>query len=121
MAYLMPSGTILAARDALAAVKTSTDAEAHDVMAIPVQALGGATLMSTLDASGRPIHTRIDVGGKSYSADFSDYLSDRMDMEVQFPHKIAIQVDGKPIADWQLEYHHANPYLVFPVPQEARG
>jgi hypothetical protein len=23
------------------------------------------------------------------------------------------------IADWDLEYHHTNPYLIFPAPKEV--
>ena len=79
----------------------------------------GANLVATLDAAGHPVHTEISVGGKTYSGDFSQFLNDRMDMEVQFPHQISLKVDGQPLADWELEYHHADPYLIFPVPSEV--
>ena len=102
MAYLMPSGVILAGRDAADKMKLSKDDQAHDVLTIPVPALGDATLVATLDAAGHPVHTQIDVGRQDlHRATSANFLNDRMDMEVHFPHQIAIQVDGKPLADWQ--------------------
>jgi hypothetical protein len=42
-----------------------------------------------------PVHTRIVLGGKTYTGDFDNFLSDRADNEVKFPHKVMLKVDGK--------------------------
>ena len=118
LAYLMPSAVILTARDAADKMKLSLDNQAHDVLTIPVPTLG-ADLVATLDAIGHPVHTEINMGGKLYTADFGQFLQDRMDMEVKFPHQVKMQVDGKTFADWELEYHQTNPYLIFPVPSQV--
>jgi hypothetical protein len=119
LAYLMPSNVILEGRDAADKMKLSKDASNRDVLTIPIPELGGANMVATLNADSQPVHTEIKLNGKTYSADFDNYLSDRADFEVYFPHQISIQVDGKPLADWQLDFHHVNPYLIFPVPTQV--
>ncbi len=119
IAYALPSGVVLAGRDAADVMKLSKDDQANDVLTIPVHKLNDATLVATLDASGRPVHTEITVDGKKYTGDFSNFLNDRMDMEQHFPFQASIQMDGKPLISWDLDYFHADPYLVFPVPAEA--
>ena len=42
-----------------------------------------------------------------------------MDMMVQFSHHVVLMTDGKPTADLELNWHQANPYLIFPVPKEV--
>jgi len=116
--YLMPTNIVLAGRDAADKIKTSRVGR-NDVLTIPVARLGGANLVTTLDADGHPTHAEVTVNGKKYTGDYSNYLSDRGDYEVYLPHSISIQVDGKPLADWQLDFHHVNPYLVFPVPAQV--
>jgi hypothetical protein len=116
--YLMPTNLILAGRDAADKIKTARLGK-NDVLTIPVPRLGGANLAVTLAADGSPTHAEVTVNGKKYTGDYGNYLSDRGDYEVQFPHQVTIQVDGKPIADWQLDFHHVNPYLVFPVPTQV--
>src|SRR5262249_44129156 len=120
VAYLMPSATILTGRDAADTIKLSKDDKAHQVLTIPVPKLGaGVNLVSTLDADGHPIHTSITMNGHTYTGDFSEFLSDRMDMMVQFPHHVVLMTDGKATADLELNWHQANPYLIFPVPKEV--
>jgi hypothetical protein len=116
--YLMPTNIVLAGRDAADKIKTSRLGR-NDVLTIPVARLGGANLVATLDADGHPTHAEITVNGKKYAGDYGNYLSDRGDYEVYLPHQITIQVDGKPMADWKLDFHHMNPYLVFPVPTQV--
>ncbi len=119
IAYTLPSGVVLAGRDAADVMKLSKDDQANDVLTIPVHKLNDATLVATLDASGRPVHTEITVDGKKYTGDFSNFLNDRMDMEQHFPFQASIQMDGKPLISWNLDYFHADPYLIFPVPSEV--
>jgi hypothetical protein len=117
LAYLMPSGVVDAGRRAAATMKASK-AGTNDVLTIPVPALG-ADLVARMDAMGRPAHTEINLKGKAYSADFANFVNDRGDYEVYFPLKITIRRDNTVIADWDLEYHHTNPYLIFPVPAQV--
>jgi hypothetical protein len=119
LAYLMPSGVVHAGRDAADKMKLSKDGQ-RDVLTIPVEALGGANLVATLDTDGRPVHTEINLKGKVYSGDFDNFLNDRGDYEVYFPTNITLKQDGKALAEWALEYHHTNPYLIFPVPAEVK-
>lgn len=118
LAYLQPIGTVIAGRDAAGDIVVTRDAQNREVMTIPVEALG-ADLVSTLDADGRPVHSEINVGGKVFSADFARFVNDRMDMETAYPHEISIQVDGEELANWDIEWHHIGPYLIFPVPAEV--
>jgi hypothetical protein len=115
--YLHPAAVILEGRDSAATFK-ATRVGRNDVLTIPVPALG-TDLVATLDAAGRPARTEIKLGGKTYTGEFRDFLNDRMDMEVLGPHTLSYKVDGQPLADWSLEYHHIGPYLVFPVPTEV--
>jgi hypothetical protein len=117
LAYLMPSGVVTAAREALPDVKLSKDG-AKDVLTIPVPQLG-TNLIATLSTDYRPVKTEVTLNGKKYTGAFDDFLGDRGDYEVKFPRQISLKIDGKPFADITLEYHHTNPYLIFPVPKEV--
>jgi hypothetical protein len=120
IAYLMPSAVILTGRDAADTIKLSKDAQAHQVLTIPVPKLGqGVQLVATLDADGHPIKTQIVLNGKTYTGQFDEFIADRMDMAVIFPHHVTLQQDGKTFADVELNWHQANPYLIFPVPKEV--
>jgi hypothetical protein len=117
--YLMPSAVILAGRDAADTMKLGKDG-ARQQLTIPVPKLGaGVNLVATLDADGHPIHTQIALGGKTYTGDFDEFLADRMDMAVNFSHHVVLKVDGKEMANLELNWHQANPYLIFPVPKEV--
>jgi hypothetical protein len=119
MSYLMPSAVVLSGRDAADKIKLGKDG-ARDTLTIPVPKLAAdAVMVATLDAQSRPVHTQITMGGKVYTGDFDQFLNDRMDMEVRFPHQISLKIDGKPWADLELDWHQANPYLIFPVPKEV--
>jgi hypothetical protein len=116
--YLLPSGVILAGRDAADKIKASRVGR-NDVLTIPVPDLNGAILTARLDATGVPIHTELEVNGKKYVGDYGLFVNDRMDMEAKAPHQIKIQVDGKPLADLEIDFHHLGPYVVFPVPAQV--
>jgi hypothetical protein len=118
---LMPSEVILEARDAADTIKLSRDPNnGHDVLTIPLPKLGaGVNMVATLDADSHPIHTVIAYNGHTYTGDFTNFLSDRMDMMVQFSHHIVLQTDGKETANLDANWHQANPYLIFPVPKEV--
>jgi hypothetical protein len=118
---LMPSEVILEARDAADTIKLSRDPNnGHQVLTIPLPKLGaGVNMVASLDADSHPIHTQIAYNGHTYTGDFGNFLSDRMDMMVQFPHHIVLQTDGKETANLDLNWHQANPYLIFPVPKEV--
>jgi hypothetical protein len=118
---LMPSEVILEARDAADVIKVSKDpTNGHQVLTIPLPKLGaGVNMVATLDADSHPIHTVIAYNGHTYTGDFSEFLSDRMDMMVIFSHHIVLQTDGKETANLELNWHQANPYLIFPVPKEV--
>jgi hypothetical protein len=119
VAYLMPSAVILAGRDAADTLKLSKDGS-RSVLTMPVPKLGqGVTLTATLDADGHPVHTQIAMGGHTYTGDFDEFLADRMDMAVNFSHHIVLKMDGKEIMNVELDWHQANPYLIFPVPKEV--
>jgi hypothetical protein len=77
-------------------------------------------LKATLNAANQVIHTEMAVGGKLYTADFSAYETDPMPYHVFFPHKIVEKVDGAVVADLTLSEHLANPYLVWPIPQQLK-
>jgi hypothetical protein len=118
---LMPSEVILEARDQANLIKLSRDpSNGHNVLTIPLPKLGaGVNMVATLDADSHPIHTAIAYNGHTYTGDFSEFLSDRMDMMVNFSHHIVLQVDGKETANLELNWHQANPYLIFPVPAQV--
>jgi hypothetical protein len=117
IAYLMPSGVVLGGRDAADKIKLGKDG-ARTTMTYPVAALG-TDVTATLDADGHPVHTQLALNGKTYTGDFENFLNDRADDEVKFPHTVMIKVDGKPMFDLNLDWHQANPYLIFPVPKEV--
>jgi len=118
---LMPSEVILEARDQANVIKVSRDpSNGHNVLTIPLPKLGaGVNMVATLDADSHPIHTVIAYNGHTYTGDFSEFLSDRMDMMVNFSHHIVLQTDGKETANLELNWHQANPYLIFPVPAQV--
>ena len=118
---LMPSEVILEARDQANVIKLSRDpSNGHNVLTIPLPKLGaGVNMVATLDADSHPIHTSIAYNGHTYTGDFSEFLSDRMDMMVNFSHHIVLQTDGKEVANVEVNWHQADPYLVFPVPKEV--
>jgi hypothetical protein len=117
LAYLMPSAVVTAGREAADKVKLSKNG-AKDVLTIPLPQLG-TDLIATLSSDYRPVLTEITLGGKKYTGEFVDFLGDRGDYEVKFPRQLVLKVDGKPMADVTLEYHHTNPYLIFPIPKEV--
>ena len=120
LAYLMPPAVAVLGRDAATTIKLSKDDRAHNVLTIPVAKLGaGVNLVATLDADGFPIHTSIAYNGHTYTGDFTEMLSDRMDFMVYFPHHLVLQTDGKEVANVEVNWHQADPYLVFPVPKEV--
>jgi len=121
LAYLMPTGVILAGRDAADVMKLSRDERGRSVLTIPVPKLGqNVNLVATLTADGYPIRTQIAVGGKVYTGEFDDFTNDRMDYLMRFPHTVALKVDGKPLLDLTVDWHHVNPYTAaFPVPKEV--
>src|SRR5262249_52324038 len=101
--YLMPTAVIQEARDAAPVMKASKDATAHDVLPIPVPKLGANVVnVVTFDADGHPVHDSIAYNGHTYTGDFSEFLSDRMDMMVNFSHHIVLQTDGKETANLEL-------------------
>jgi hypothetical protein len=118
-AYLMPSAVILAGRDSADRIKLARDG-AFGALIIPLPGLA-TELVATLDEAGRPVRTTIALGGKQYTGEFADFADDRGDYGVKFPHAVALKVDGATVADWRLDYHHAVPYLIFPVPKELGG
>jgi len=118
IAYLMPSGVVLAGRDSADKIKVSKDSAGHNVLTLPIKVLG-TDMVATLDVDGHPVHTQIALNGKTYTGDFENFLNDRADNEVKFPHKVSLKLDGKPLADLVLDWHQANPYAIFPVPKEV--
>jgi hypothetical protein len=120
LAYLMPTAVILAGRDAANVMKLSRDERGRQVLTIPVPKLGpNVDLIATLNADGHPIRTQITLGGKVYTGEFDDFFNDRMDYVMSFPHKIVLKVGGQPLMDLELDWHHLNPYVIFPVPKEV--
>jgi hypothetical protein len=117
--YLMPSAVILAGRDAADVMKLGKDG-ARNQLTIPVPKLGAnVNLVATLDSDGHPVKTQIVLNGKTYTGEFDDFIADRMDMAVNFSHRDVLKVDGKEFANLELNWHQANPYLIFPVPKEV--
>jgi hypothetical protein len=87
---------------------------------MPLPKLGAnVNLVATLNTDAQPVRTQIVLNGKTYTGEFDDFLADRMDMAVVFPHKVVLKVDGKEIGNLELNWHQANPYLIFPVPKEV--
>src|ERR1051325_8310839 len=108
--YLLPSAVILAGRDAADVMKLSKDEKGKQVLTIPVPKLGtGVNLVATLDADGHPVKTTIALNGKTYTGERDRRLADRMDMAVNFSHHVVLKVDGKEIANLELNWHQANP------------
>jgi hypothetical protein len=120
LAYLMPTAVVIAGRDAADVMKLSRDERGRNVLTIPVPKLGqNVNLVATMNAEGHPIRTQITLGGKVYTGEFDDFFNDRMDYVMSFPHSISLKVDGKPLMELELEWHHLNPYVIFPVPKEV--
>jgi hypothetical protein len=121
LAYLMPTGVILAGRDAADVMKLSRDERGRSVLTIPVPKLGqNVNLVATMTSDGQPIRTQIVLNGKTYTGEFDDFTNDRMDYLMKFPHTVALKVDGKPLLDLTVDWHHVNPYTAaFPVPKEV--
>jgi hypothetical protein len=118
--YLMPTAVVLAGRDAADVMKLSRDERGRNTLTIPVPKLGpNVNLVATMNADGHPIRTQINLGGKVYTGEFDNFFNDRMDYVMSFPHTIALKVDGKSIMDLELDWHHLNPYVIFPVPKEV--
>lgn len=119
LAYLLPPAVVILGRDAVTTVKVAKQGS-RNVLTIPVPRLGpDVNLVATLDADAHPVHTSITYNGHTYTGDFGQVLSDRMDFMVYFPHHIVLQTDGKETASLDLNWHQADPYLVFPVPKEV--
>jgi hypothetical protein len=118
ISFLMPWNVVLAGRDAADVIKATKTGRLQS-LTIPVHKLGDAMLTASLDAAGHPSHVELAYNGHTYSGDFSDFQSDRGDYEVYAPHTISLQMDGKPLADWQIDWHQANPYEAWPIPAQV--
>jgi len=117
--YLMPSEVVLEARDGANLIKASKDG-VKDVLTVPIPKLGaGVNMVATLDSEGHPIHSSIAYNGHTYTGDFENFIQDRMDMDANFSHHVVLKVDGKEMANLDVNWHQVNPYLIFPVPKEV--
>jgi hypothetical protein len=93
------------------------------VLTIPVNVTPMAV---TLDANMRPIRVEARIahpirGQSTLKILYSDYRDFEKAYYVYFPTRIEQQLDGKTMLDLAVTEFHTNPYVVFPVPAEARA
>ncbi len=113
--WLLPHFVIHEGADQAHAMKLATKDGMRE-LTIPVPRYQ-TELKALVNDQNEIVHTEMAVGGKLYSADFSDRQSDRMEYHVYFPHKIVEKVDGKTVADLTVESHVPGPYSPWAIPQ----
>jgi hypothetical protein len=116
--WLLPPAVVLEGAAGAATLKVATVNGAKQIT-IPLPRYM-TQLVATLDTKGNVTHTEMNVGGKLYSADLSNYQDDKLDFHVYFPHRIVEKVDGNAVADLTLSEHTVGPYLVWPIPQQIQ-
>jgi hypothetical protein len=116
--WLTPQGALWAG--VYAAAKT-TVSKAGDkiILTAPVAPLKIVSI-TTLGPDHLPEKTLLKYKGKVYEADFSDYRPDKPNYLNQFPAKMVWKVDGREIGNFTITNFKANPYVVFPVPENIR-
>jgi hypothetical protein len=114
--WLLPSFVVYQGAETAGQIKLTTTGGMR-VLTIPVPRYK-TELKATLNTEDQIVRTEMSVGGKLYSADFSNYGEDRMQYHVYFPHKIVEKVDGQTVADLTVESHVPGPYAVWPVPAD---
>jgi hypothetical protein len=69
-----------------------------------------------------PVAVTAKWNGHTYGATFADYRGDlEPNVWMIFPTTIKWTVDGKPLADLKVTFFRSNPYIVFPIPDAAKG
>jgi hypothetical protein len=116
--WLLPPFVVHEGAANAGSIKLAT-ASGMKVLTIPVPRYK-SEVKATIDAKNQVTHTEMSVGGKLYTADFSNYQSDRMEYHVNFPHKIIEKIDGTTVADLTVESHLPGPYAVWPIPAQLK-
>ena len=80
----------------------------------------GIVSITTLGADHLPESTILKYKGKVYEATFADYRSDVPNYLNKFPTKMVWKVDGKEFGSFTTTNFRANPYVVFPAPENVR-
>jgi hypothetical protein len=112
--WLLPHAIVLLGAKAPDKVNVTASAGVKELaVALP----DGTELNSLLDAKNFPTHVEFQAGGKTFSADFSDY-KDFAEYGVMFPSHIVQMLDGRVVADLTVTDALPNPYMVFPPPKE---
>jgi len=69
-----------------------------------------------------PVAVTAKWNGHTYGATFADYRGDlEPNVWMIFPTTIKWTLDGKPLADLKVTFFRSNPYIVFPIPDVAKG
>lgn len=116
--WLTPQGALWAGVYADRKTKVSITG-GKTILTAPAAQLGILSI-TTLSADHLPEKTVLKYKGKSYEATFSDYQSDKPDYLNKFPGRMVWTVDGKEFGNFTITNFRANPYVVFPAPENVR-
>jgi hypothetical protein len=122
--WILPYGVVKAAITAGDKTKLSTENRAS-VITYPLSGpLAGVTVKATLDQKSfvTKVETQADNPALVIEADYSDYADHGEALSgVQSPGHILQKQGGHPVLDIQIKnWDGANPYLVFPVPENVK-
>src|SRR5215510_1516354 len=69
-----------------------------------------------------PVAVTAKWNGHTYGATFADYRGNlEPNVWMIFPTTIKWTLDGRPLADLKVTFFRSNPYIVFPIPDVAKG
>jgi hypothetical protein len=116
--YLYPTAAVYLGGLAPDKVQLSTNPDGQRVLSIPL-ADYKADLKATVSGKGFITKIELAYGGKTYTAEYSQFDNDRVDNHIFLPNRIVQKVDGKVMTDLTLDYHWGNPYMLFRAPKEV--
>jgi hypothetical protein len=122
--WILPYGVVKAAIAAGDKTKLSTENGSSIITYSLSGSLAGVTVRATLDAKNfvTKVETQASNPALVIEADYSDYADHGETLSgVQSPGHILQKQGGRPVLDIQIKnWDGANPYLVFPVPENVK-
>jgi hypothetical protein len=116
--WLTPQGALWVGVYAGSKTKVSIS-DGKTILTAPAAQLGIVST-TTLGKNSLPERTVLKYKGKTYEATFADYHPDKPNYLNQFAAKMVWKVDGKEFANFTTTNFRANPYVVFPAPENVR-